>query len=162
MRGTGRRIAGPREAARLALAGALLAAALAGCATGADDAPTAPPAGPSSPTPEPTEATMTPSPAPGATPGDVGTTAEDAVADLAARRGVDPSAVTVVGDDEVTWRDASLGCPAPGMAYAQVLTPGRLVVLEVEGTTVEYHSGGQRGLFLCDAPEPPLDTATDR
>ena len=33
----------------------------------------------------------------------------------------------------MTWPDASLGCPQEGMMYAQVLTPGYLVVIRDAG-----------------------------
>jgi hypothetical protein len=36
------------------------------------------------------------------------------------------------------------------MAYAQVITPGYLIVLEAKGQTYEYHSGGEQ-LLLCGA-----------
>jgi len=84
--------------------------------------------------------------------GGVGSTAEQtraACADLAQRLGVHPSDVVVVRVEEVTWRDGSLGCPQPGMAYPQVLTPGHRFVLEHAGRRYEYHSGGRRGPFLC-------------
>jgi hypothetical protein len=67
-----------------------------------------------------------------------------AVADLAQLLGIAPSAITVVSVEEVTWPDASLGCPKPGMMYAQVLTPGSRIVLEVDGKTYEYHTGRGR------------------
>lgn len=81
----------------------------------------------------------------------------DAVRDLARRLGVDPQQVTVVSTEEVTWRDASIGCPRPGMMYPQVLTNGSRVVLEAEGQRYEYHAGGRRSAFLCENPEPPAD-----
>ncbi|WP_155855360.1 hypothetical protein [Actinotalea ferrariae] len=165
-----------------ALAAAALLLALAGCAPGGPDrtdpsdpaaGTTPPPGGPGTPEPteptepaEPTEPTVILTPEPGPTPAtppvEVGAAVEDAVADLAARLGVDASTVTVVRDVAVTWRDGSLGCPVPGMAYTQALTPGRLVVLEVDGRTAEYHSGGRRGLFWCERPEPPAQTDADR
>lgn len=79
----------------------------------------------------------------------------DAVDDLAHRLGVDPSDITVVSSEEVTWRDGSLGCPRPGMMYTQVLTNGSRVVLESDGKRYEYHAGGRRSAFLCENPEPP-------
>nr|WP_297427498.1 hypothetical protein [uncultured Actinotalea sp.] len=150
-----------RHVAGLALATFLLV----GCAADAGG-----PAGPATPAPTPpspeqTEPTVTLTPEPERTatpPSSVGATAADAVADLAERLGVEPGEVAVVRDVAVTWPDGSLGCPAPGMAYTQALTPGRLVVLEAAGTTVEYHSGGRRGLFLCENPQPPVETETDR
>lgn len=155
-----------RHRRALPVAGLALAAlALTGCGAEVEGpAATAPPASaPSSPDPTEPTVTLSPEPRPTRSPAPpVGTTAADAVADLAARLGVDPQEVTVVRDEAVTWRDGSLGCPVPGMAYTQALTPGRLVVLEAAGRTVEYHSGGQRGLFLCEDPEPPLETEPDR
>ncbi len=56
-----------------------------------------------------------------------------AVADAAARAGVDPAAVTVVSAEAVTFPDGGLGCPEPGMMYTHVLTPGYRVVVEAGG-----------------------------
>lgn len=81
---------------------------------------------------------------------------EQAKADLAARLGIDPGAVTVVSSSEVTWRDGSIGCPEPGMFYTEALVPGTRTILEANGTRYHYHSGGQRGPFLCSDPQPPL------
>lgn len=67
-----------------------------------------------------------------------------AVAHLAQQLGISPDAITVVTIEEVTWPDASLGCPQPGMMYAQVLTPGYRLVLEAAGKTYEYHAGRGR------------------
>lgn len=52
----------------------------------------------------------------------------------------------------VTWRDASLGCPQPGMAYAQVLSNGSLIKLRAQGKLYQYHSGEKRAPFLCRNP----------
>lgn len=81
---------------------------------------------------------------------------ERAIADVVARVGVDPAAVTVVVQDEVTWRDSSVGCPQKGMEYLQVLTDGRRIILDVEGRQFHYHAGGQRELFYCAIPQPPV------
>ncbi len=80
-----------------------------------------------------------------------------AVADLAARQGVETTAITVVSTDEVTWRDGSMGCPEPGMNYTQALVPGIRVILELDGVRYEYHSGGGRSMFLCEKPQQPVD-----
>jgi hypothetical protein len=72
----------------------------------------------------------------------------NAVADLAARLGVPASDITIVSVEAVEWRDASLGCPQPGMAYAQVITPGYLIVLEAGGASYEYHAGRSQAV-LC-------------
>jgi hypothetical protein len=78
-----------------------------------------------------------------------------AVRDLARRLEIEPSQIRVVTQEEVTWRDGSMGCPKPGMLYPQVLTDGTRVVLEADGKEYEYHAGGRRSAFLCENPESP-------
>lgn len=77
-------------------------------------------------------------------------------ADLARRLDVDPGEIELVGAEEVSWRDASVGCPQPGMAYAQVVTRGSRILLESGAKRYEYHSDNRRDPFLCENPEPPL------
>ncbi len=71
-----------------------------------------------------------------------------AVADLAGRLGLPESAITVRSVESVDWPDASLGCPQPGMMYAQVITPGYRIVLEAGGKRYEYHTS-QSHVVLC-------------
>ena len=52
---------------------------------------------------------------------------------LAGELGVAAAGLEVVSATAMTWPDASLGCPQPGMMYAQVLTPGYLVVIRDAG-----------------------------
>jgi hypothetical protein len=73
-----------------------------------------------------------------------------AVQDLAQRQGVEPGAVRVLSVEAVEWPDASLGCPQPGMMYAQVITPGYRLVLEAGGQTYEYHTDQDRFAVLCE------------
>ncbi len=68
--------------------------------------------------------------------------------DVAARAGVPPEAVGIVRVEAVEWPDTSLGCPQPGMLYAQVMTPGYLIILEAAGKRYEFHTDRQR-LVLC-------------
>lgn len=77
--------------------------------------------------------------------------------DLAARLGIDISAVNVVNVVAQEWRDSSLGCPAPGMAYLTVITPGYQVVLEVGGESYTYHTDMNQNYVLCvdGKPAPP-------
>jgi hypothetical protein len=70
--------------------------------------------------------------------------------DLAGRLGLAPEAIQLVSVEAVEWSDASLGCPQPGMMYAQVITPGFLVVLEAAGETYEYHTDEGRFVVLCE------------
>ena len=71
-----------------------------------------------------------------------------AVADAAARTGVAPGTVRVVRVESREWPNSGLGCPKPGTAYAQVITPGYLIVLEAGGQTLEYHTDRARA-ELC-------------
>ncbi|HID34463.1 MAG TPA: hypothetical protein EYP25_07840 [Anaerolineae bacterium] len=86
--------------------------------------------------------------------------AEDAVNIIVDELGVSPDAVTVISVQKVTWRDASLGCPAPGMMYAQVLTPGYLITAEVNGQTQNVHMNDQGKGAVCppERAKPPLQT----
>ena len=54
--------------------------------------------------------------------------------------------------EAVEWRDSSLGCPEPGKAYLQVITPGYLFVLEAGGKTYEYHADRGNRVILCENP----------
>lgn len=84
-----------------------------------------------------------------------------AKADLHERLSLATDRMAVIKADYVTWRDTSVGCPAPGYQYAQVLTPGSRIHLRVEGKLYRYHSGGNRAPFLCERPagEEPLPYA---
>lgn len=74
------------------------------------------------------------------------------VADAATRLGVDPSKVTIVDAHAETWSDGSLGCPQPGMMYTQALVDGYQVIVEANGTQLDYRVGGQGGFRLCENP----------
>ena len=62
--------------------------------------------------------------------------------------GIAATTITVRSVEAVDWPDASLACPQPGMMYAQVITPGYRIVLEVDGKSYEYHTGGG-GIVRC-------------
>jgi hypothetical protein len=49
-----------------------------------------------------------------------------------------------------SWPDASLGCPEPDMAYAQVVTPGYRVALRVGPKRHVVHVAGERAV-VCPA-----------
>lgn len=78
-----------------------------------------------------------------------------AVADLAARLSVDAGTVATVADEQVTWRDGSLGCPQPDMSYTQALVNGYRIQLAVDGVTYWYHGANGAPPFACDNPQPP-------
>ena len=48
----------------------------------------------------------------------------------------------------IDWRDSSLGCPKPGMAYLEVITPGHKVMLSVDGQVYAVHEAKNRA-FVC-------------
>lgn len=73
-----------------------------------------------------------------------------AVTDLAGRLGLDESTIAVDEVQEVTWGDASLGCPEPGRSYAQVITDGLRIVLVADGVGYDYRSGGSAPPSLCE------------
>ncbi|WP_322802571.1 hypothetical protein [Thermoflexus sp.] len=83
---------------------------------------------------------------------------EQARKDLAARIGVQEEEIRVVEAQAVTWPDSSLGCPERGRMYAQVLTPGYRIVLEIGGTRYAYHAGREGSPFLCppDRAQEPV------
>ncbi|OGG17024.1 hypothetical protein A3D77_03805 [Candidatus Gottesmanbacteria bacterium RIFCSPHIGHO2_02_FULL_39_11] len=55
----------------------------------------------------------------------------------------------IVSIEEVQWRDTSLGCPKEGMMYAQVITPGYKIHMELNGTGYIYHAGLNQ-VILCN------------
>lgn len=55
------------------------------------------------------------------------------------------------------WPDGALGCPAEGMAYPQIVTPGFLLVFTTDNQAQRYeiHTGrGSSQLVLCSAGKP--------
>jgi hypothetical protein len=71
-----------------------------------------------------------------------------ATADAARRTGAGSGDVRIVLVEAREWPDRSLGCPRPGMGYAQAITPGFLIVAEVAGQHLEYHTD-QAEVQLC-------------
>lgn len=74
---------------------------------------------------------------------------QQAIADLAVRLEVTEEAIQLLSAEAVEWSDTSLGCPQPGVMYAEVIIPGYKVVMKVEEDFYEYHSGLGRKV-LCD------------
>jgi hypothetical protein len=166
---------GPRRLVKTLIVGIGAAALLGGCAASSGEvaAPgsansSAAPNSSTSPTSSAAPATAT---APDATTGDSIPTATEgsiapmstdqidpglqpyvdiAVADLAKRLSIDTSAIDVQTAVLKVWPDSSLGCPQPGMQYAQVETDGSQIVLLAGGKQYHYHAGGSRQPFLCE------------
>lgn len=77
---------------------------------------------------------------------------DQAADDLAARLGVERDEISTHAAVLVVWPDTSLGCPQPDMRYAQVPTDGSVIELDHGGAVYRYHTGGERGPFLCEQP----------
>ena len=77
-----------------------------------------------------------PTPIPGAYPSAV----MAAIQRLAEQRDIPPEEITVASWESVVWPDTSLGCPKPGMVYAQVIVPGYWVILEARGSVYRAHT----------------------
>jgi hypothetical protein len=59
---------------------------------------------------------------------------------LASSLGIAESDITVVSTQIIEWPDSCLGAAAPGIACAEMVTPGYLVTLEANGQQYEYHT----------------------
>jgi len=77
---------------------------------------------------------------------------------VAEQMGAAPEQLTLISEAAVDFSDSSLGCPKPGMAYMQVVTPGHKIMLEYKGTTYDVRISGGRGL-IC---EPTAETGAIR
>jgi hypothetical protein len=51
--------------------------------------------------------------------------------------------------EPVDWPDTALGCPEPGRAYAQVITPGYRVVVQAGAQVLEVHTDEAGRAVVC-------------
>jgi hypothetical protein len=65
---------------------------------------------------------------------------ETVVEQLARNLGLEESDISVVSSEEVEFGDACLDVAVEGVLCAQVVTPGRVIVLEANGIEYEYHT----------------------
>lgn len=56
--------------------------------------------------------------------------------------------IKVINIKPVDWPDTSLGNPQPGMAYAQVITPGFIIILIDRNNTYEYYTSYDRVILF--------------
>ena len=61
--------------------------------------------------------------------------------------------VVLISVEPQDFSDASLGCPSPGMSYAQVITPGHKVLLEADGRRFDVRVSGKYGK-ICHRRKP--------
>lgn len=73
-----------------------------------------------------------------------------AIADLSKQTSVPADQISLTSVEPMEWSDASLGCPQEGMMYAQVITPGYLIVLTAQGQQYEYHTDQKANVTLCN------------
>ena len=69
----------------------------------------------------------------------VGSVEEVVIKQLATNLGLKESEISVVSNSEVEFGDSCMGVAMPEVMCAQVVTPGRSIVLEANGTQYEYH-----------------------
>lgn len=67
--------------------------------------------------------------------------------DLAKRLNIRETNIEVSRIIPTEWPDSSLGYAEPGMMYAQVITPGFVIMLSVDDDLYEYHSDYERVVF---------------
>jgi hypothetical protein len=65
-----------------------------------------------------------------------------AIETLAHDLGLAADLIEVQSATPVDWPDSSLGCPKEGELYAQVVTPGYRISLQVDGQMFSVHTGG--------------------
>jgi hypothetical protein len=73
--------------------------------------------------------------------------------DLAERLKINPETIETNFVRPTTWPDTGLGCPQPGMSYAQMETPGFLIELRAAGKTYTYHANLKTAV-PCDKKSP--------
>ena len=78
--------------------------------------------------------------------------------DRSKRLGIPLEQIEFLSAEEVTWRDAALGCPQPGMFYAQVLSPGYRLLLKAAGVVYTYHTDLGGFAIWCEQGEEPLSS----
>jgi len=59
---------------------------------------------------------------------------------LAAHLSISEDAIRVVSAEAVDWSDACIGIHEPGQMCAQVITPGYLIMVDVDGRSYELHT----------------------
>jgi hypothetical protein len=68
-----------------------------------------------------------------------------------------PEAIAVVSSERVDWPDASLGCPQPGLTYAEVTTPGYRIALRAADGIAFVHTDLEGRAVICTAEGVPAE-----
>ena len=78
--------------------------------------------------------------------------------ELSNERGIPYAALTLLAFEPFEWSDASLGCAEPGQMYAEVVTPGFMMVFEYQGLRYEYHTDQDGSRTVKCRSGPPSTT----
>lgn len=73
---------------------------------------------------------------------------EKVIQNYASQNNLEVAAIKLISTQLVDWPDGCLGVVTPGMACIEVITPGYLILLDVNGTSVELHSTLSGDYFL--------------
>jgi hypothetical protein len=76
---------------------------------------------------------------------------EAAFVDAGKQTGLGRSELQLQSAEVVTWRDGSLGCPAPGGMYTQALVSGYRIRIRAGARELDYHASTRGALVLCPA-----------
>lgn len=71
------------------------------------------------------------------------------LAEVARQSGLPIGQLTIERAEAVTWSDGSLGCPAPGEMYIQVLIDGYWVIVTAGDQTFDFRAGSDGAAKLC-------------
>lgn len=87
---------------------------------------------------------------------------QDVLRFVAEQYGTSPENISVVSRAEQEWPSAALGCPQPGIDYAQMVTAGYQFILDVQGQTVEVHTDiGNNAYVFCDAESASAEPTSE-
>ncbi len=102
-------------------------------------------------------ATNGPATSPAAIPDEIKEGFKTASEDLAKRFNLAPGSVQLVSYNQREFSDSSMGCPDPNFGYTQVITPGFVMQLSVNGQFYDYHTSlnGKRAI-LCGPDGRPV------
>jgi hypothetical protein len=76
------------------------------------------------------------------------------IAALSKKLNISADQIKLVKITPVVWKDASLGCPKPGIDYIRVESPGFLITLETGGKVYDFHTDEVKRVMLCTIPKP--------
>jgi len=73
---------------------------------------------------------------------------------LAQKFSVHPDEIKVFSVLAFEWPDTGLGCPLAGMSYADVITPGYQITLELDRSNYTFHTDTKEKAILCHVQPP--------